>query len=941
MEQQNVKTSESKTHGRKWLLPIVVILVLAMIGVGGLFVCRALFTYTVSFDCGEGAYYLPEEQRVLRGHTVSRPPFPACEGQRFTGWYTDADGNDAYDFTRKIRGDLVLYAGWVPEDSPEAQLTEEEMAQFEAALDAIGDVASPFTDSAGYINDAKDRQVALDAVETYVKSLVDQGVIVYYERTDDLIYMEFDSCLTCFYAAKQEGVSSVGESSILAVQPFVKTPNQSSYHLGDVWSPVARLSGESIMDKIGDYDSITTYNENAVTLVNMAAMPWFSQMLLWVGHGNYVSSVGPVLLTAERSSRLELTEIAEGMSGKRYTICIEGGKYYYAITSEFVRRQMMFDQALVYLDTCKSGYTDDLAKAFCTSGAQTVFYHRGTDEIYTWYSDLMMNNILCYMNGNGFEIKDGQSTGKIDPVFHTAGEALELAEEWMAIYLKRTTGKTYERSTYIVENGKVIYQNSSVGLYGESDYTLCSGIKARLTSSNGTVDLSKVALKLVGGALVERVEPGETIYFDKLQPGVHDIDVYYNGEVIKTVSKDVFSHRYVATDIDLTLSTVSGRVLDSETGAAISGAEITCRVADCDRTGTTDGNGYFSVKDVPSGLCGITVSAKDYTPREDITISIAPGEENVSLDDILLEPYIPIYSVEELDAVRDAPSGRYKLMQDLDLSECENWVPIGTEGAPFTGVFDGNGHTITGLEINYSGTTTFEMGLFGVISQGTICHLNVVGTVRANLTTSETAFAQAGGIAGWMKEDSVIERCSFIGSVEASVQGTGFARAAGICAIVDSGCQIRDCYADVQISACAEDSNTMVGGIAAWLNRGTIQRCWVSGSLSSEKTGNVLYMGGIAASGEEGFIKDCAVLLDQLNGTPLLSFSDAVSFTGKREDCFVIDDIGGDRSLIFQLIHRYPTISEAQACEAATYTVHGWDFEAVWYMPENGYPSLR
>ena len=56
----------------------------------------------------------------------------------------------------------------------------------------------------------------------------------------------------------------------------------------------------------------------------------------------------------------------------------------------------------------------------------------------------------------------------------------------------------------------------------------------------------------------------------------------------------------------------------------------------------------------------------------------------------------------------------YVLVSDINLAGKE-WVPIGTEGMPFKGVFDGRGKIISGITINCSSTTTKEFkGLFGV-----------------------------------------------------------------------------------------------------------------------------------------------------------------------------------------------------------------------------------
>ena len=73
------------------------------------------------------------------------------------------------------------------------------------------------------------------------------------------------------------------------------------------------------------------------------------------------------------------------------------------------------------------------------------------------------------------------------------------------------------------------------------------------------------------------------------------------------------------------------------------------------------------------------------------------------------EGWIGVYSVEDLDAVRNDLRGYYILMEDLFFEEEDfrdggrfpgGWTPIGTRLDPFYGIFDGNGHTIDGLAIS-------------------------------------------------------------------------------------------------------------------------------------------------------------------------------------------------------------------------------------------------
>lgn len=70
-----------------------------------------------------------------------------------------------------------------------------------------------------------------------------------------------------------------------------------------------------------------------------------------------------------------------------------------------------------------------------------------------------------------------------------------------------------------------------------------------------------------------------------------------------------------------------------------------------------------------------------------------------------------------------------------------NWVPIGNENCKFSGTFDGNGHTITGLYINSKSTGN---GLFGVTEKATIKNLTVK---NAYINCSEQE--ANGALVGW------------------------------------------------------------------------------------------------------------------------------------------------------------------------------------------------
>ncbi|MBR7054041.1 MAG: hypothetical protein IKI26_04665 [Prevotella sp.] len=110
-------------------------------------------------------------------------------------------------------------------------------------------------------------------------------------------------------------------------------------------------------------------------------------------------------------------------------------------------------------------------------------------------------------------------------------------------------------------------------------------------------------------------------------------------------------------------------------------------------------------------------------------------------------PYL-ITNEDELFDVRNNLSAHYKLIADLDLTEWikdespkDGWNPIGNSTTPFSGVFDGNYHTIKGLYINRP--TMENIGLFGYLRDGTIKNTalinpniigkNYVGSIVGNI----------------------------------------------------------------------------------------------------------------------------------------------------------------------------------------------------------------
>lgn len=85
-------------------------------------------------------------------------------------------------------------------------------------------------------------------------------------------------------------------------------------------------------------------------------------------------------------------------------------------------------------------------------------------------------------------------------------------------------------------------------------------------------------------------------------------------------------------------------------------------------------------------------------------------------------PYL-ISTPEQLDEIRNDLSAYYCLKADIDLEQwisanmgANGWIPIGTEGVPFSGTIEGQGHTINNLKINRS----TNVGFLGATNNATI-----------------------------------------------------------------------------------------------------------------------------------------------------------------------------------------------------------------------------
>lgn len=155
------------------------------------------------------------------------------------------------------------------------------------------------------------------------------------------------------------------------------------------------------------------------------------------------------------------------------------------------------------------------------------------------------------------------------------------------------------------------------------------------------------------------------------------------------------------------------------------------------------------------------------------------------------------------------------LESDLDLSDYEDWTPIGSTAHPFTGVFDGQGHTISGLTIaNDNPNDVKEWGLFGMVQDATIQFVRVDGSITLTNFGNEDngGYDNKDGIGG------IAGRCS--GSVNfkgchnnVSITGTGdyYAAIGGIVGFqIDGHVSLIGCANTGKLQALGEGNTSQI-----------------------------------------------------------------------------------------------------------------------------------
>ncbi len=360
-------------------------------------------------------------------------------------------------------------------------------------------------------------------------------------------------------------------------------------------------------------------------------------------------------------------------------------------------------------------------------------------------------------------------------------------------------------------------------------------------------------------------------------------------------------------------------------------------------------------------------------PGETIRMPILP--------DLLLgtgtedDPFL-IYTAEELNTIGLFPcewNKHFKLMEDIDLSSFDgkegrppfNMIAPGVLGGlglffwgtPFTGVFDGNSHTISHLTVmvNDGGCA----GLVGGLDSG--AQIQDLGVIDVNVTSSGSGVGGLAGVLGGYSPGVTVTRCYTTGIVRGKYSVGGLAGA--------NGGIVTQCQSTGAVIAGVGSVGGLVG-----TNGGAITQSYSTGTIDGgEGVGGLVGTNGVGEiNARTGEVTDCystaavtggwgvgGFMGDNVDGSISMSYSSgSVSGTGWGVGGLI--GSGGENANATASFWDIQTSGQtssaggtgkttAEMQTAKTFLDAGWDFagetvngtEDIWWILEGkDYPRL-
>lgn len=224
----------------------------------------------------------------------------------------------------------------------------------------------------------------------------------------------------------------------------------------------------------------------------------------------------------------------------------------------------------------------------------------------------------------------------------------------------------------------------------------------------------------------------------------------------------------------------------------------------------------------------------------------------------------------------------------------KEWTPIATSASPYTGIFDGQNHTISGLYFNQE--NSYDVGLFGR-NNGKIANAGILDSYFYGTS-------KVGGMCG-NNYTGTISNCYNTGSV------SGIGTAGGASGYNYTG-SITNCYNTGNVSG----SSGFVGGVSGYNSKGTIINSYNAGSVSGLE-----YVGGVSGYNDGGTITNCYNTGSSVSGSGYVGGVNGRN-QGTITNCYNTSSVSGKERYVGGVIGRNESNATITNCyyDSAIYT---------------------
>lgn len=334
-----------------------------------------------------------------------------------------------------------------------------------------------------------------------------------------------------------------------------------------------------------------------------------------------------------------------------------------------------------------------------------------------------------------------------------------------------------------------------------------------------------------------------------------------------------------------------------------------------------------------------------------------------------LDPYL-LSSCSDLQNILGYSHSVYYLNNDIDCSSAV-FAPIDN----FYGVFDGRGHTISGLNINVTDHDK-NAGLFSTISEGAAVvnvHLDggrvngifnvgtlagmanagsgliYIGNVTSNITVSTTNYSSTvasniGGLVGYVGGKVEIDRCAYTGTI------TGGDYLGGLIGALYSQGFIENSYFSGDISG-----RYAVGGLAGYMEDDYGGGKMISNSYSAGSVKNYADdIGGLVGHSLSSFQDNLLSIENSFSVATLTSTGSNIgAIVGQDQSGIILEnnwfDIVGSGTSSAIGLSDASSVNDSQYFSTASTPnylknnssdepIDTWDFINIWNIAENSYP---